>query len=245
MLSAFKKLDFGYQPNPGIIKQLVMASADRLDNANMFEQGHGKLNVVKAYKMMRQYRPQASSIPSYIDLTECPYFWPYCSQPIYHTGMPTIVNMTILNGLSVTGYIRTRPRWKPSLEANGNLLKMEFSYSTKLWPWSGYLAVKISVGSEAKDFYGTVEGLIQVEVEDAPTDHFQAPLTSELNIYVKARIVPTPARKQRLLWDQFHNLRYPSGYFPRDNLKIKNDPLDWNADHVSLLYSFCFVSPVL
>ena len=32
---------------------------------------------------------------------------------------------------------------------------------------------------------------------------------------------------QRILWDQYHNLRYPPGYFPRDNLRMKNDPLDW------------------
>ena len=43
--------------------------------------------------------------PNYIDLTECPYMWPYCSQPIYYGGMPTIVNVTILNGMGVTGRI--------------------------------------------------------------------------------------------------------------------------------------------
>lgn len=43
--------------------------------------------------------------PSYVDLTECPYMWPYCSQPIYYGGMPTIVNVTILNGMGVTGRI--------------------------------------------------------------------------------------------------------------------------------------------
>lgn len=31
--------------------------------------------------------------------------WPYCSQPIYYGGMPTIVNVTILNGMGVTGRI--------------------------------------------------------------------------------------------------------------------------------------------
>ena len=45
-------------------------------------------------------------------------------------------------------------------------------------------------------------------------------------------MIPTPPRSKRVLWDQYHNLRYPSGYFPRDNLKMKNDPLDWNADHI-------------
>lgn len=45
-------------------------------------------------------------------------------------------------------------------------------------------------------------------------------------------MIPTPPRSRRILWDQFHNLRYPAGYFPRDNLRMKNDPLDWNADHI-------------
>jgi hypothetical protein len=33
--------------------------------------------------------------PSYIDLTECPYFWPYCSQPMYYGAMPVIVNVSV------------------------------------------------------------------------------------------------------------------------------------------------------
>lgn len=49
--------------------------------------------------------PLFSLSPSYVDLTECPYMWPYCSQPIYYGGMPTIVNVTILNGMGVTGRI--------------------------------------------------------------------------------------------------------------------------------------------
>ena len=50
---------------------------------------------------------------------------------------------------------------------------------------------------------------------------------SIIKLPVRVRITPTPPRSRRILWDQFHNLRYPSGYFPRDNLKMKNDPLDW------------------
>lgn len=29
-----------------------------------------------------------------------------------------------------------------------------------------------------------------------------------------------------------NSLRYPPGYLPRDNLKMKSDPLDWRADHI-------------
>lgn len=38
-----------------------------------------------------------SASPSYIDLTECPYMWPYCSQPIFHSAMPIIVNVSIIS----------------------------------------------------------------------------------------------------------------------------------------------------
>jgi len=59
---------------------------------------------------------------------------------------------------------------------------------------------------------------------------------------VKVKVIPTPPRSKRLLWDQYHNLRYPPGYFPRDNLRMKNDPLDWlvvsYADSNLLLVAF-------
>ena len=91
--------------NPGSVKQVLMASADRISDANVFEQGAGKLNLVRAFNMMRKYRPQASLMPSYLDLTECPYFWPYCSQPLYSNAMPVIFNITILNGMNVNGTV--------------------------------------------------------------------------------------------------------------------------------------------
>lgn len=65
-------------------------------------------------------------------------------------------------------------------------------------------------------------------------DHIQGnetePRVSTVKLSIKARIIPTPPRSKRLLWDQYHNLRYPPGYFPRDNLRMKNDPLDWYAN---------------
>jgi membrane-bound transcription factor site-1 protease len=95
--------------NPAIIKQVMMASATRLPDANMFEQGAGKLNLIEAYEMLKRYeKPQASLTPSYLDLTECPYFWPYCSQPLYYTAFPVFVNVSILNGMDVFGRIRKR-----------------------------------------------------------------------------------------------------------------------------------------
>jgi len=81
--------------NPASMKQALLASAQRLPDINIFEQGQGKLDLVKAYETLQAYKPQATLYPSYIDLTECPYMWPYCSQPVYYGGMPTIINVSI------------------------------------------------------------------------------------------------------------------------------------------------------
>lgn len=218
--------------NPASMKQALMASARRLPDVNMFEQGHGKLDLIRTYQTLQTYKPQASLSPSYIDLTECPYMWPYCTQPIYHGGMPVIINVTILNGMGVTGHIVDKPLWKPYAPQFGNYIEVAFSYSTTLWPWSGYLAIAIAVGKSAANWQGIAQGLVTVTVESPAEEGEENPRVSTVKLPVRVKIIPTPVRSKRILWDQYHNLRYPPGYFPRDNLRMKNDPLDWNGDHI-------------
>lgn len=64
-------------------------------------------------------------------------------------------------------------------------------------------------------------------------------ITSTVKLPIKVKIVPTPPRSKRVLWNQYHNLRYPPGYFPRDNLRMKNDPLDW-CSHLFFFSLDCF-----
>lgn len=57
--------------NPASMKQALMASARRLTGANMFEQGHGKLDLLKAHHILNSYKPQVISLsfnPTYINL---------------------------------------------------------------------------------------------------------------------------------------------------------------------------------
>lgn len=49
---------------------------------------------------------------------------------------------------------------------------------------------------------------------------------------IKVAICPPPPRSKRLLFDQYHSLKYPPGYLPRDNLDVKSDILDWHGDHL-------------
>ena len=67
---------------------------------------------------------QASLSPGYIDTTECAYFWPYCTQPLYAGAVPVVFNVTVLNGMGVTGKIVGEPEWHPYTPQNGEVLEV-------------------------------------------------------------------------------------------------------------------------
>ena len=46
-------------------------------------------------------------MPGELDLTACPFMWPFCRQPLYAHAMPTMVNATVLNGMGLTGLLRS------------------------------------------------------------------------------------------------------------------------------------------
>lgn len=96
----------------------------------------GRLNLIESHKILEAYTPRASISPAALDLTECPYAWPFCQQAIYHDGMPLIFNATILNGMGVVGYVEGIPRWEPSNE-EGKLLDLQMTFSDVIWPWTG------------------------------------------------------------------------------------------------------------
>ena len=214
--------------NPASMKQALIASSRRLPGVGMFEQGAGKLDLLRTYQTLTVYTPQISLSPSYVDTTECQYFWPYCTQPLYHSSLPAIFNITILNGMGVSGQLASAPTYHPYTPHMGQYLDVSVSFSN-IWPWSGWLAVQVTVKEEARDYEGVAQGHLEITVL---TPGEGAGLTSSVKLPIRVKIIPPPPRHRRILWDQFHNLRYPPGYFPRDNLKMKNDPLDWNGDHI-------------
>ncbi|XP_014212506.1 membrane-bound transcription factor site-1 protease [Copidosoma floridanum] len=216
---------------PASMKQALISSAYRLPRIGMFEQGAGRLDLVAAFQYLQSYTPVATLSPSYIDLTEIQYMWPYCTQAIYYSGMPIIVNVTILNGLGVSGRV-TELTWHPYTQSNGEHIDVSLTHSDILWPWSGWLAVAVTVPASSKNWEGISQGLITLTVESPPGYGEKEARRSKIQLPVKAKIIPTPPRHKRILWDQYHNLRYPPGYLPRDDLKAKKDPLDWNGDHI-------------
>ena len=46
------------------------------------------------------------------------------------------------------------------------------------------------------------------------------------------RLSKPPPRERRLLFDQWHSVRYPPAYVPRDDLAVTDEMLDWTGDHL-------------
>ncbi|CAN6190773.1 unnamed protein product [Urochloa humidicola] len=225
--------------NPAAMKQALVEGASKLSGPNMYEQGAGKLDLWQSYEILKNYQPRASIFPTMLDFTDCPYFWPFCRQPMYAGAMPVIFNATILNGMGVIGYVKDQPLWQPS-EDIGNLLSVHFTYSDVIWPWTGYLALHLQVKDEGSQFSGIISGNVTLTIY-TPAAHGESnPRTSTCVLYLKIRVVPTPVRSKRILWDQYHNIKYPSGYVPRDSLNVHNDILDWHGDHLHTNFHILF-----
>lgn len=225
--------------NPASMKQALVEGAAKLAGPNMYEQGAGRVDLLESYEILRSYQPRASIFPSTLSYMDCPYSWPFCRQPLYAGAMPVIFNTTILNGMGVIGYVESPPTWHP-LDEEGNLLSIHFTYSEVIWPWTGYLALHMQIKEEGAQFTGEIEGNVTVSVYSPPAQGEKGPRRSTCILQLKLKVVPTPARPKRVLWDQFHSIKYPPGYIPRDSLDVRNDILDWHGDHLHTNFHIMF-----
>ncbi|KAL8153195.1 hypothetical protein V2J09_010955 [Rumex salicifolius] len=217
--------------NPASMKQALVEGAAKLSGPHMYEQGAGRVDLLESYELLKNYHPRATIFPDMLDLMDCPYTWPFCHQPLYAGAMPVIFNATILNGMGVVGYLDGLPVWQPSTE-EGNLLSIHFTYSEVIWPWTGYLAIHMQIKEEGAQFSGLIEGNVTVKVYSPPALGEKALRMSTCVLQLRLKVVPTPPRSKRILWDQFHSIKYPPGYIPRDSLDVRNDILDWHGDHI-------------
>ncbi|XP_019057024.1 PREDICTED: subtilisin-like protease SBT6.1 isoform X2 [Tarenaya hassleriana] len=225
--------------NPASMKQALVEGAAKLSGPNMYEQGAGRVDLLESYEILKSYQPRASIFPSVLDYTDCPYSWPFCRQPLYAGAMPIIFNTTILNGMGVVGYVESPPTWHPANE-EGNLLSIHFKYSDIIWPWTGYLALYMQIKEEGAQFSGEIEGNVTVKVYSPSAQGENQLRRSTCTLQLKLRVVPTPSRAKRILWDQFHSIKYPPGYIPRDSLDVRNDILDWHGDHLHTNFHIMF-----
>lgn len=225
--------------NPASMKQALVEGAAKLSGPNMYEQGAGRVDLLESYEILKNYKPRASIFPSVLDYTDCPYSWPFCQQPLYADAMPVLFNTTILNGMGVIGYVESQPVWHPANEES-NLLSIHFTYSDVIWPWTGFLALHMQIKEEGAQFAGEIEGNVTVKIYSPPALGEKSFRHSTCVLHLKLKVIPTPPRSMRILWDQFHSIKYPPGYIPRDSLDVRNDILDWHGDHLHTNFHIMF-----
>lgn len=84
-----------------------------------------------------------------------------------------------------------QPDWQPYLPQNGDNIEVAFSYSSVLWPWSGYLAISISVTKKAASWEGIAQGHVMITV--ASPAEVEVSACREGLVFLN--LSPSPARK--------------------------------------------------
>ncbi|CAN4121599.1 unnamed protein product [Withania somnifera] len=224
---------------------IIMVSANGNDGQLYLYSKQSSRSKLESFEILMSYEPRASIFPGVLDYNDCPYSWPFCRQPLYAGAMPVIFNAAILNGMAVIGYVESPPAWHPSSE-EGNLLSVHFTYSDVIWPWTGYLALHMQIKEEGAQFSGVIEGNITVKIYSPPAPGEKSRRSSTCVLQLKLKVIPTPPRSMRILWDQFHSIKYPPGYIPKDSLDVRSGILDWHGDylhtnfHIIILALTCF-----
>lgn len=89
----------------------------------------------------------------------------------------------------------------------------------------------VRVKGSGRGLSGRASGKVMFTVLSPPGKGERDVRRSVVQVPLTFAVVPTPAREKRVLWSQYHSVRYPPGYIPRDNLDVKSDILDWHGDH--------------
>jgi membrane-bound transcription factor site-1 protease len=194
--------------HPSVIKQALVSTATKLQSYSIFEQGAGKLNLLKAKKYLDSFIPALMSFPAYFNNYE-DYFFPYSLQPLYALSPPIILNFTITH---------------PYL-AFGNAIVLNITNSPKL-----YTSVELS---PIKAYTSSLSVFISA-LEPGSKENITIVLgCNELTtaIPITLKLGPNPRKQDRVLWDLGHNLKFPeAGPVLRDEIE-GTYLFDWKGDH--------------
>jgi hypothetical protein len=107
------------------------------------------------------------------------------------------------------------------------LLTIRIQSQRTYWPWSGTMEVLVSVNAEAPvtSFVGEVNCQLKVTLHPAIADQDrgatslpkEAEEAKTATVTLRLHISAPPPREQRVLWDVFHSISYPSAFIPNDN----------------------------
>lgn len=237
LLDAAKKKNPSVNFNGGFAKQILVKTARRFPAKwGIYGQGAGMLMPIDAVKEAEVHVPQASTFPADIDLTD-PYFGGHVVyNTLYAGAMPLTLNVTVVNSMHTHGHIQELPVFTAK-DTGGEALDVRFTMCDRIWPYTGWLGVHVAVKAGAT-YTGDAEGTIEFIVESPPLPGNVKPQMSKVHMPFKARIIATPPREKRVLWDQFHSVNFPRTWIPDDiSSYVSSSHVDWRGDHPYTTYS--------
>ena len=121
-----------------MVRQCLNEASSHISES-MWAQGFGRIDPLKAVQCAEKYVPHVTLVPPSLNLVkDCPYLAPLCDQPLVRGGLPISLNVTVLNGLGVLGYV-SDIKW-----AGSSSVIVEAQYPVALWPFAGAFGVSIS-----------------------------------------------------------------------------------------------------
>ena len=157
------------------------------------------------------------------------------------------MNFTLMNRDSLHSKLSEAPEY----EIQGDVKKcinIDFHYPAVMWPFFGQIRVEISAPDTPdcrKISQEAVTILVKLHVYsvDKVTSHLKQKSTIT-PFKIIFDFVATPDRSKRILFDQFHSLKYPqNGFIFKDNLggldrdsAFDNTLYEWHGDHLFTNY---------
>ena len=240
MLSGFKNSIA--QPSPALIKKTLLTTSQKLLNVPISDQGSGKFKLDDAFKNLQHFKESvlsqnqisSSSIdpyvyPEHLNLTSESYS-PYSLISFYSTMMPVAFNFTVIN--PGVGYFKINQiKWNSDNPTINKCMNIQYEESDQTSPYYASIRMTISVHPREECRYSSAENItISNLVILSSSNH-----TTSFNVSLS--LIPTPSRSSRILFDAYHNLKFPEdGYILRDSIFIDKQSYEWKGDHLFTNY---------
>ena len=194
------------KPNPASIKSAILQSSNRLPLIPISDQGNGIFNIDDTISKLNAKELLDPYIhPSKLDFTSSEYL-PFSLVSFYSTMMPIALNFTVINPKNPKFEI-IDIKGETSDILIKECIKIDYEYSSQSASYYYQIRMRLSIIINNQWKIASVEnGRIDTYIKFKDSN-----LTSKYSIVLK--LVPTPERKNRVLIDSFHNLKFPeNGY---------------------------------
>lgn len=208
----------------------MLSTSVKLTNVPVSDQGSGVFDIKSTYKMLEDDKQLAPYVyPEKLDLTSYE-FSPFSGVSFYSTMTPIAFNFTIIN-TEEADFTISSIRWEANDAILKQCLRIDYEKSDGIIPSYALIRMKISVQSNTECQYAITRAeniVTYVSFKDSN-------VTAKYTLTMK--LIPTPPRSERILFDSFHNLKFPEdGYILRDSIFIDKQPYEWKGDHVFTNY---------